>query len=282
MPDYKEAEFRGTDNLWIAEITKDDSTGYTFQTPVNLAPTGQISRQVNSSSETHYYSNVGMIVIVTKGGETVTITTPVLPLAKLALVTGQTYDETTGALISGDLEEKYFALIYRVQLTDNSWRYVIKYKAQLTGVPEEVSQTRSDGANTNNQQLVFTCNETVYEFANGGHVDGITLDERDGLCDFSTFFDTVYTPDTIGQIANSAVTALAVAPATASVAVGETEELMATVTPSTAKVAWRSSNANVASVSSAGVVTGVSAGTAVITASAGSQAASCTVTVTAG
>lgn len=282
MPDYKEAEFRGTDNLWIAEITKDDSTGYTFLTPVNLAPTGQISRQVNSSSETHYYSNVGMIVIVTKGGETATITTPVLPLAKLALVTGQTYDETTGALISGDLEEKYFALIYRVQLTDNSWRYVTKYKAQLTGVPEEVSQTRSDGVNTNNQQLVFTCNETVYEFANGGHADGIALDERDGLCDFSTFFDTVYTPDTIGQIANSAVTALAVAPATASVAVGETEDLMATVTPSTAKVAWRSSNANVASVSSAGVVTGVSAGTAVITASAGAQAASCTVTVTAG
>lgn len=281
MPDYKEAEFRGTDNLWIAEITKDDSTGYTFLTPVNLAPTGQISRQVNSSSETHYYSNVGMIVIVTKGGETATITTPVLPLAKLALVAGQTYDETTGALISGDLEEKYFALIYRVQLTDNSWRYVVKYKAQLTGVPEEVSQTRSDGVNTNNQQLVFTCNETVYEFANGGHADGIALDERDGLCDFSTFFDIVYTPDTIGQIANSAVTALAVAPSTASVAVGETEDLMATVTPSTAKVAWRSSNANVASVSSAGVVTGVSAGTAVITASAGSQAASCTVTVTA-
>ena len=281
MPDHKEAEFRGTDNLWVAEITKDDSTGYTFLTPVNLAPTGQISRQVNSSSETHYYSNVGMIVIVTKGGETLTITTPVLPLSKLALVTGQTYDETTGALISGDLEEKYFALIYRVQLTDNSWRYVVKYKTQLTGVPEEVSQTRSDGVNTNNQQVVFTCNETVYEFTNGGHADGIALDERDGLCDFSTFFDTVYTPDTIGQIANSTVTALAVAPATASVAVGETEELMATVTPSTAKVAWRSSNANVASVSSEGVVTGVSAGTAVITASAGSQAASCTVTVTA-
>lgn len=281
MPDYKEAEFRGTDNLWIAEITKDDSTGYTFLTPVNLAPTGQISRQVNSSSETHYYSNVGMIVIVTKGGETATITTPVLPLAKLALVTGQTYDETTGALISGDLEEKYFALIYRVQLTDNSWRYVVKYKAQLTGIPEEVSQTRSDGVNTNNQQLIFTCNDTVYEFTNGGHKDGIVLDERDNLCDFSTFFDTVYTPDTIGQIANSAVTALAVAPATASVAVGETDELMATVTPSTAAVTWRSSNANVASVSSAGVVTGVSAGTAVITASAGSQAASCTVTVTA-
>ena len=52
MP-YNEAEFRGTDNLWVARVTKDDDTGYTFGTVVNLAPTGQISRQVNSSSETH-------------------------------------------------------------------------------------------------------------------------------------------------------------------------------------------------------------------------------------
>ena len=64
----REAEFRGTDNLWVVPVTKDDATGYTFGTPVNLTPTGQISKTVSSSSETHYYSNVGMITIVTKEG----------------------------------------------------------------------------------------------------------------------------------------------------------------------------------------------------------------------
>ena len=283
MP-YNEAEFRGTDNLWVARVTKDDDTGYTFGTVVNLAPTGQISRQVNSSSETHYYSNVGMITIVTKGGDTVTITVPVLSLAKLGLLTGQTVDPTTGALITGELEA-YFALIYRIQLTDNSWRYVVKYKAQLSQPPEEVSQTRSDGVNTNNQQLVFTCNKTIYEFENGGHVDGIEVDERDNLCDFDSFFTTVYTPDTIDTIAKAEVTALSVTPSqlTAQV-VGTSDTVSVSVTPSGTPVRWASSNPSVASVepysATAARVTMNGLGTAVITATSGSRSDSCDVSVT--
>ena len=284
MP-YNEAEFRGTDNLWVAKVTKDDNTGYTFGALVNLAPTGQISRQVNSASETHYYSNVGMITIVTKGGDTVTITVPVLSLAKLGLLTGQTVDPTTGALITGELEEAYFALIYRIQLTDNSWRYVVKYKAQLSQPPEEVSQTRSDGVNTNNQQLVFTCNKTIYEFENGGHVDGIEVDERDNLCDFDSFFTTVYTPDTIDTIAKAEVTALSVTPSqlTAQV-VGTSDTVSVSVTPSGTPVRWASSNPSVASVepySATGArVTMNSLGSAVITATSGSRSDACEVSVT--
>lgn len=280
-----EAEFRGTDNLWVAPITKDDSTGYTFGTPINLTPSGQISKTVNSSSETHWYSNVGMITIVTKGSDTVTVTTPVLSLEKIALLTGQTYDETTGALVTGDLAEKYFALIYRVQLTDDTWRYVIKYKAMLSAAPEEVSSTRSDGVDTNGQQLEFTCNKTVYAFTNGGHVDGIELDERDNYCDFSSFFSTVYTPDTIDSIAASTATALSISADSASVLVGDTTSVTATTTPADARVVFTTSNPNVATVSNAGssnhvgTITGVGAGTAVITAISGSYSAPCTVTV---
>ena len=277
----QEAEFRGTDNLWVAKVTKDDSGGYTVGTLVNLTPSGQISKTINSSSETHYYSNVGMITIVTKGGDTVTVTTPVLSLAKIGLLTGQTVDSDTGALLTGELEETYFALIYRVQLTDNTWRYVVKYKAMLSAPPEEVSTTRSDGVDTNGQQLEFVCQQTVYEFDNGGHVDGIELDERDGKCDFSTFFETVYTPDTIGGIATSTTTALSVSPTTASKTVGQTQQLTATTTPSGNTVAYRTSNPGVATVDENGLVTAIGAGIAIITVTSGSYAASCTVTVTA-
>ena len=288
MP-YNEAEFRGTDNVWIAEVTEDSPESYTVGTPVNLAPTGQISKTVNSSSETHYYSNIGMITIVTKGSDTVTITVPVLSLAKLGLLTGQTVDPTTGALITGELKEKYFAVMYRVQLTDNSWRYVVKYKAQLSQPPEEVSQTRSDGVNTNNQQLVFTCNKTIHEFENGGeddgHADGIEVDERDNLCDFDSFFTTVYTPDTIGTIAKAEVTALSVTPSqlTAQV-VGTSDTVSVSVTPSGTPVRWASSNPSVASVepysATAARVTMNGLGSAVITATSGSRSDSCAVSVT--
>ena len=277
----QEAEFRGTDNLWVAKVTKDDSGGYTVGSLVNLTPSGQISKTINSSSETHYYSNVGMITIVTKGGDTVTVTTPVLSLAKIGLLTGQTVDSDTGALLTGELEETYFALIYRVQLTDNTWRYVVKYMAMLSAPPEEVSTTRSDGVDTNGQQLEFVCQQTVYEFDNGGHVDGIEIDERDGKCDFSTFFSAVYTPDTIGDIATSTTTALSVSPTTASKTVGQTQQLTATTTPSGNPVAYKTSNPNVATVDENGLVTAVGAGIAIITVTSGSYAASCTVTVTA-
>ena len=148
----RDAEFRGTDNLWVARITKDDATGYTFEKPVCITTTGQISKTTNASGETHYYSNVGSIVILTNGGDEVTVTTPVLDLDVLALITGQPYDGATGAILTGEPVETHFALLYREQLTDDTWRYVVKYNAALSGLPEEVSVTKKDSVDTNGQQ----------------------------------------------------------------------------------------------------------------------------------
>lgn len=276
----KDAEFRGTDAVYFSKLTKDDATGYTFEAPVMIANTGQIQKTANSNSETHYYSNVGSIVIITNGGDTVTINTPVLDLNVVALLTGQTYDAQTKALVTGDIKEVPGALLYREQLTDDSWRYVVKYKATLSAPPEEISQTRSDGVNTNGQQLAFKCNKTSYAFTNGGNVDGIELDERDNACTFTNFFSTVYTPDTIGSLARSAVTALSLSASTSSLTVGDTATITATVTPSGSPVVWTSSNPLVASVDG-GVITALAAGTAIVTATAGAYSAQCTVTVSA-
>ncbi|MES5890801.1 Ig-like domain-containing protein [Lacticaseibacillus paracasei] len=75
-------------------------------------------------------------------------------------------------------------------------------------------------------------------------------------------------------------------PAAASVKVGSTTALTATVSPADAtdkSVSYASSNTAVATVSSAGVLTGVSAGSATITVTThdGSKTASTAVTVTA-
>ena len=132
-----------------------------------------------------------------------------------------------------------------------------------------------DLTNLGEKKAGYVCSEN-------GWVEDITglVDERDGLCDVATWFDNVQTPDTIGDLAISNVTALSVSPTTATVAVGAATTITPTVTPTTANVVWKSSNNNVATVVN-GIVTGVAVGTAVITASAGNYAASCTVTVTA-
>ena len=85
----------------------------------------------------------------------------------------------------------------------------------------------------------------------------------------------------------TAVTGVSVSPESATIEVGETVSLSATVQPAgvSQSVTWASGSPSVATVDSSGVVTGVSAGTAVITATSvvdSTQSGSATVTVVAG
>lgn len=279
MANNQAVEFRGCDNLVIAEVTADTAAAFTTGAVTLLAPVAEISKTVETSSETHYYDNVGMITIRAEGTDTVTLTVPVLPLSMLAKLTGKSIDPTTGAFIDGAPVEKYFAVGYKLRLTDSSERFVWRMKGTF-GFPDETSSTESDSIDTNNQELTFTGVQTIHEFTNGGRCRAVVIDERDGLCDLTTFFDTVQTPDTIAALALSSVTALSISPGAVTVAVGDTATITPTVTPATAGVRWASSNPLVATVDG-GVVTGVQAGTAVITATAGTYSVSATATVTA-
>ena len=285
MADKKTVEFRGCDNLVIAQITADDlENEYTTGAVQVLAPVAEVSKTVESSSETHYYDNTGMIIIQSEGSDTITLTVPALPLDVLALITGKNIDEATGAFIDGPAVERYFAVGYRLRLTDGTYRYVWRLKGSFA-IPDETSATENDGTDTNNQQLIYTGVKTITEFDNGGgaNVKGrsraVVVDERDGKCDCTTFFSTVQTPDTIGNLAISTVTGLSISPTTESIVIGASATITPTTTPSGKNVIWATSNPRVASVSG-GVVTGLAAGTAIVTATAGSYSASCTVTVT--
>lgn len=286
MAEQKTVEFRGCDNLVIAEVTADSvSADYTTGAVQVLAPVAEIAKTVESSSETHYYDNTGMIIIQSEGSDTITLTVPALPLDTLALVTGKTIDPVTSAFIDGPSVERYFAIGYRLRLTDGTYRYVWRLKGSFS-IPDETSATENDGTDTNNQQLTFTGVKTITEFDNGGgaNVKGrakaVVIDERNGKCDLTTFFSTVQTPDTIGALAIPSVTALSISPTTSSIVVEGTATITPTTTPTGASVVWASSNPRVATVSASGVVTGVAAGTAIVTATAGAYSASCTVTVT--
>lgn len=283
MPEFtsvnKTVEFRGCDNLVIATVLTDDATnGYTVGAVETLAPVAEISKTVESSSETHYYDNTGMIIIRSEGSDEVTLTVPALPLSMLAKLTGKTIDTTTGAFIDGNSTETYFAIGYRLRLTDGTYRYVWRLKGTFS-IPDETSSTENDGTDTNNQELTFTGVKTIWEFTNGGRTKAIVIDERDDKCNLATFFNVVQTPDTIAALAKTYVTALSISPTTYSMIVGNTTTITATVTPSGAPVGWRSSNPSVATVSNAGVVTGVGVGTAVITATAGNYSVSCAIEV---
>ena len=179
-------EFRGVEDLFYAEVTEDSENQFSTGTPKRLSYTATISKEVESSSETHYYDNKGMIVINAKGAETFTLTVAPPKLETLAEITGQAFDAAAGMLMEGDVTPKYFAIGYKTKGTDGNWRYCWKYKGQFA-IPSEEVNTESDSIDTTNTELTFTAINTIHKFAQtvgdvttNKAMSGIVVDERYG------------------------------------------------------------------------------------------------------
>ena len=97
-------EYRGITGLVAARIIEDSAENYTTGDVFAIAGTATIEKTRESSSEAHYYDNYGAIVVSSEGADTITCTVSALPLAVYAELTGQYYDEATGALIEGETE----------------------------------------------------------------------------------------------------------------------------------------------------------------------------------
>ena len=284
-------EFRGVDNFYFAEVTKDDADGYTCGTPIHI-PVQEIGKQTDSSSEAHYYDNKAMIVVNSESADTITLTIAPPALDKLSQLIGKSFDAATGMMVDSPRQNKYFAIMYRTKGTDGGYRYVSRLKGQFN-IPEETYQTENDGTDTNNTQIQFTGIYTEYEFNKGLYngsswekagAKGIVVDARYGLVDFSTFFSQIQTPDSITPAVVPTVTGIGVAPSTVTVEEGQSVTLTATLYPTgaTGAITWTVSDSGTyATVDENGVVLGVAEGTATVTATCGSYSDTCTVTVTA-
>jgi phi13 family phage major tail protein len=273
------AEFRGCENLVVARVLKDDATGYQTGAVVSLAEVARIAKTTAQNRETHFYDNSPLIQVKALGADTITLVVPALALATLATVTGAQIDTATGAYMSGEEDTDYeYALGYKLNLTDGTARYVWRLKGTFN-VPDEESETKSDSITTHNQTVTYTGVQTVYKFANGGRKRDTVVDERDNKVNVQFFFDSVMTPDSIGNIGKKDVTALSITPTTKEMAVGDTFRFTLNITPTGYTPAWVSSNPTVASIDAAGDIHALREGTTVITATAGTLAAAATLTV---
>ena len=275
------AEFRGCENLVVARVLKDDATGYQTGAVVSLAEVARIAKTTAQNRETHFYDNSPLIQVKALGADTITLVVPALALATLATVTGAQIDTATGAYMSGEEDTDYeYALGYKLNLTDGTARYVWRLKGTFN-VPDEESETKSDSITTHNQTVTYTGVQTVYKFANGGRKRDVVVDERDNKVNVQFFFDSVMTPDSIGNIGKKDVTALSITPTTKEMAVGDTFRFTLNITPTGYTPTWVSSNPTVASIDAAGDIHALREGTTVITATAGTLAAAATLTVVA-
>lgn len=196
-------EFRGTDDLYYALVTADTAEAYTTGTVKKLAPVAEISKTVETASDTKYYDNVAALTINSEGADTITLAIPALDLPTLSEITGKAYDSTTGAYMDGEATAPYIALGYRLGLTDGTYRYVWRYKGTFS-LPGESAQTKNAGTDSAGQSLTYTGISTIHKFTKATDAQGnpmpqkaLVVDERDGLADVSNFFSNVTTCDTL-------------------------------------------------------------------------------------
>lgn len=197
------AEYQGFDNLVLAEVIKDNNAtgegeGYVTGDVEILAPAGEISKTTSNDSATKYYDNKAFLVVNSEGSDEVTLTVPQLPVSKMAKLSGKFLDPETGALMdSGKPGNKYFAIGYRLLFTDGTYRYVWRHKGTFK-LGDEAAKSKDDTTDSNNQTVIFTGITTNHKFTktNDGS-KAIVVDERDGKCDVSSWFEAVVTPDTV-------------------------------------------------------------------------------------
>ena len=188
-------EYRGIQDLVYAEVMEDSTENYTTGTVKPLAGIAELSRTTDSSAEAHFYDNVPAVVINSTGADEVTCTVSAIDLDVLADITGQNYDETTGAMIEGERDSKYFAIGYKTKKTNGDEVYVWRYKGTFS-IPDSTHVTENDGTDANGQEVVFTGISTTHKFTKTGKgAKALNVDLGKDLADVSTFFTQVTTPD---------------------------------------------------------------------------------------
>lgn len=193
-------EYRGVTDLVIAEVKTDNNKegeGYTTGDVIELAGVAEISKTTSNSSESKYYNNMAAIVINSTGADEIKCTVSVIPQDKLALITGQDYDEETGTLIEGERKVKYFAMGYKTKKTNGDEVYVWRHKGTFN-IPDNTHATENDGTDSNGQEITYTGISTTHKFTKTGKpAKAINVDIAKDRADVSTFFDTVTTIDTL-------------------------------------------------------------------------------------
>lgn len=186
----------GLDSLYIAEVTLDDATGYTADTPEYFAPAAEASQEPSSSFEIDYADDKPYDVMTAEGETKITLTVTNIPVEMLAKITGRVFDSASGRMFDNGAEAPYIALSFRSKKSNGSYRYYQYLKGKFTP-PKEEAMTKGEKPEPKKVQLEFTAIHTTYEFDLGsinGTVKRVIGDEDTTNFSATGWFTQVQTP----------------------------------------------------------------------------------------
>lgn len=190
-------EYRGVRGLVIAEVTKDDSSGYTAEEWEELSGVQSVAVAKNESSETHYYDNLAAIVVDAEGADELTLTVSILANKTRAKIDGVEYDQTQDMIINTPKKRKYFALGYIGEKTDGTEEFNILYKGKFSG-GGETHNTKDDGTEATNVEYTFTAVHTTAKIYSGKSAKSVKVPASTKVTEaavFGTFTAGVSTLD---------------------------------------------------------------------------------------
>lgn len=197
MADKQIREWRGIDNVVIADVLKDTEEEFLTGEVMPLAGVATLSKTTEFSQEEHYYDNMATNIIKAVGADTVTIGVSAIPIAVRAKINGFFYDEETGMMVEDDGDVGYFALGYRTQKDNGDEVLVWRLKGTFS-IPDSTHNTRNNGTEANGDEVQWMGVQTIHKFVKTGKgAKAINVDVALGLVDPTGFFDSVQTPDTI-------------------------------------------------------------------------------------
>lgn len=162
----------GVDQLYIAEVTQDDASGYAAATPEWLAPAAELRQEPATNTETQYADNQAYDTMSAVGETPITMVVTNLPAEMYAKITGQVFDATTGRVYEKEGTPKYFALGFRSMKSNGKYRYYWFQKVKFS-VPTEEAATKTDTPEFKTRELVATALKTVYKFNLGTETDSV-------------------------------------------------------------------------------------------------------------
>lgn len=155
----------GLKNIYYAELTKDDTTGATYETPVKIG--NAVSVDINPTTQTAklFGDDMAVAANISLQEVSVTIETTDIPLEHQEVLLGHSYDSVSGTLTAkGSDTAPDVALLFESEKHDGGVRCVKLLKGKFAPSQETIN-TKGDNLNYQVPQLVGTFVSRQYDSA---------------------------------------------------------------------------------------------------------------------
>lgn len=187
---------RGLKNIYVAEVTKDDATGYITGTPFHLIPAGTMSRTTASDLARVYFDDAVFAQIGANAPTEITIEGARLSEVELSrILSGKDIDSATGGVFdSGDFSPRYFALGGETEDINGNSEHFWFYKGTFSE-PDKNDKTIDDTTDTNGMTLVFSAIQTAHVFGTKRQKKFVINSETTNIKAGQNWFAQVVTPE---------------------------------------------------------------------------------------